>query len=129
MKQTTKDWLAVAEDDLLAAKTLSRDERLTSLVSFHCQQCLEKCFKAIIEEQNKPALKSHDLLRLRLYADINLSDSEIILLSTINEVYIDARYPGDMGLLPYGKPSISEVNEFIQYCDTLVYKFKLQMEQ
>ena len=129
MKQTTKDWLAVAEDDLLAAKTLSRDERLTSLVSFHCQQCLEKCFKAIIEEQNKPALKSHDLLRLRLYADINLSDSEIILISTINEVYIDARYPGDMGLLPYGKPSISEVNEFIQYCDTLVYKFKLQMEQ
>lgn len=129
MKQTTKDWLAVAEDDLLAAKTLSRDERLTSLVSFHCQQCLEKCFKAIIEEQNKPALKSHDLLRLRLHADINLSDSETILLSTINEVYIDARYPGDMGLLPHGKPSISEVNEFIQFCDTLVYRFKRQMEQ
>jgi len=72
MKQTTKDWLAVAEDDLLAAKTLSRDERLTSLVSFHCQQCLEKCFKAIIEEQNKPALKSHDLLRLRLHETRNI---------------------------------------------------------
>ena len=117
MKQTTKDWLAIAEDDLLAAKTLLRDDRLTSLVSFHCQQCLEKCFKAIIEEQNKPALKSHDLLRLQLHAEIKLSDSETILLSTINEVYIDARYPGDIGLLPEGKPSINDAIEFQQVAE------------
>jgi hypothetical protein len=24
----------------------------------------------------------------------------------INEVYIDSRYPGDLGLLPHGKPTI-----------------------
>jgi hypothetical protein len=30
MKQTTKDWLAVAEDYLLAAKTLAREDRLTN---------------------------------------------------------------------------------------------------
>ena len=34
MKQTTKDWLAIAEDDLLAAKTLAGDVRLTSLFPF-----------------------------------------------------------------------------------------------
>ena len=73
MKQTTKDWLTVAEDDLLAAKTLASEDRLTSLVAFHCQQCLEKCFKAMIEEQDKPSIKSHDLLRLQLIANIQLS--------------------------------------------------------
>jgi hypothetical protein len=30
MKQTTKDWLTVAEDDLLAAKALAIEARLTN---------------------------------------------------------------------------------------------------
>ena len=93
MKQTTKDWLTVAKDDLFAAKALATDERLTSMASYHCQQCIEKCFKAVIEEQNKPSIRSHDLLRLQSAAGIKLSEVETILLSIINEVYIDSRYP------------------------------------
>lgn len=93
MKQTTKDWLIAAEDDLLAAKKLAGEERLTNVVSFHCQQCLEKSFKALIEEQGKPSIKSHDLLRLQINANIQLAESETMLLGIINEVYIDARLP------------------------------------
>jgi len=70
MEQTTKDWLTSAEDDLLSSKTLASDERLTNVASFHCQQCIEKCFKAVIEELNKPSIKSHDLLRLQLTSNI-----------------------------------------------------------
>jgi HEPN domain-containing protein len=124
MKQTTKNWISLAEDDLLAAKTLAHEDRLTNLVSFHCQQCLEKCFKAIIEEQDKPSIKSHDLLRLKLNADIMLSDPETILLSMINEVYIDSRYPGELGLLPNGKPTLSEAEAFIQLCDNILLRLK-----
>ena len=124
MKETTKDWLTFAEDDLIAAKTLSNDDRLTSLVSFHCQQCLEKCFKAVIEEQDKSFVKSHDLLRLQLSAEIQLSDLETKLLSMINEVYIDGRYPGVLGLLPYGKPTIPQANEFIQLCDSIFSRIR-----
>jgi HEPN domain-containing protein len=124
MKQTTKNWIILAEDDLLAAKTLAGEDRLTNLVSFHCQQCLEKCFKAIIEEQDKPSIKSHDLLRLQLNADIKLSDSETILLSMINEVYIDSRYPGELGLLPNGKPTFLEAEAFIQLCDNILLRLK-----
>ena len=127
MKQTTKDWLTVAEDDLLAAKTLASEDRLTNLVSFHCQQCLEKCFKAMIDEQDKPSIKSHDLLRLQLIANIQLSASETTLLSIINETYIDTRYPGDLGLLPHGKPTISEIEPFIQLCDTLFNRLSNQL--
>jgi len=64
-------------------------------------------------------IKSHDLLRLQLAANIPLSDQETILPGVINEVYIDARYPGDLGLLPHGKPTLSEISEFIKLCDTI----------
>jgi HEPN domain-containing protein len=127
MKQITKDWLTAAEDDLLAAKTLANNSRLTNLVSFHCQQCLEKCFKAIIEEQDKPSIKSHDLIRLQLNANIQLSITETVLLSIINEVYIDARYPGDLGLLPHGKPTIPESEGFIKFCDNIFNRLRDQL--
>lgn len=120
MKQTTKDWLTAAEDDLLAAKKLNGEERLTNVVAFHCQQCLEKCFKAIIEEQGNPSVKSHDLVRLYLLANFQLAENEINLLEIINEVYIDARYPGELGLLPHGKPTVPEVENFITFCDKIL---------
>lgn len=119
MKQTTKEWFVAAEDDLLAAKKLGNEERLSNVVAFHCQQCLEKCFKAMIEEQGKPSLKSHDLLKLQLNAGFYLTETETYLLEIINEVYIDARYPGDLGLLPQGKPTKEEVNAFIEFCDSI----------
>jgi HEPN domain-containing protein len=127
MKQTTKEWLIAAEDDLLAAQKLGGEDRLTNVVAFHCQQCLEKCFKANIEEQGKSSIKSHDLLRLYSNTDFQLSEAEIILLSIINEVYIDARYPGDLGLLPHGKPTLSEVKTFIDFSEMLFRKLKDQM--
>jgi len=127
MKQTTKEWFIAAEDDLLAAQKLGDEDRLTNVVAFHCQQCLEKCFKAMIEEQGKPSIKSHDLLRLQLSADVQLSQTETNILEVINEVYIDARYPGDMGLLPHGKPTKAEVKGFIEFCEMLFRKIKDQL--
>lgn len=129
MKQTTKEWLSAAEDDLLAAQKLAGEQRLTNVVSFHCQQCLEKCFKAIIEESGERSVKSHDLLRLLLNAEIHLSDSETVLIGIINEVYIDARYPGDLGLLPQGKPTLAEVETFIKFCENLFSRIKLQLSE
>jgi HEPN domain-containing protein len=126
MKQTTSDWLTAAEDDLFAAKKLAGEDRLTNVVAFHCQQCLEKCFKAAIEEQDKPSIKSHDLLRLQLNASIQLEETEINLLGIINEVYIDARYPGDLGLLPHGKPTLAEIEIFICFCEKLFNEIKNQ---
>ena len=127
MKQTTKDWLIAAEDDFLAAKKLAGEVRLTNIVSFHCQQCLEKSFKAVIEEQGKSSIKSHDLVRLQLNANIKLAEVESNLLEIINEVYIDSRYPGDLGLLPHGKPTIKEAEIFLEFCESLYYRIKNQI--
>lgn len=127
MKKITKDWLIAAEDDLLAAKKLASEPRLTNVVAFHCQQFLEKCFKAIIEEQDKPSIKSHDLIRLQINANIHLSETETNLLGIINEVYIDSRYPGDMGLLPHGKPTQKEIETFTLFCDLIFTRLKEQL--
>lgn len=87
MKLTTKEWLSAAEDDLISAKKLVDEIRLTNIVAFHCQQCIEKGFKALIEEILGTSVKSHDLLRLKETANMFLPDDEMILLATINEVY------------------------------------------
>jgi HEPN domain-containing protein len=42
----------------------------------------------------------------------NISPVNTDLLILLDQLYIDARYPGEMGLLPEGKPSISEAKEF-----------------
>lgn len=127
MKQTTKDWLTAAEDDLLSAKKLVSEPRLTNIVVFHCQQCLEKCFKAVNEEKNQQSVKSHDLIRLQSITGVQLSEPETILLATINEVYIDARYPGDMGLMPSGKPTTAEAENFIRFCETLFNRLRFKI--
>jgi len=33
----------------------------------------------------------------------------------LDELYIDSRYPGDMGLLPHGKPSLEDAQEFYDF--------------
>jgi hypothetical protein len=69
----------------------------------------------------------HDLIRLQLYAEIPLTDEELILLGLINEVYIDSRYPGDLGLLPNGKPTKNEIITFIELCETIFQKLMTQL--
>jgi len=126
MKKITKDWFLAAEDDLLSAKKLMSEVRLTNIVAFHCQQCIEKTFKGIIEEQNLPSIKSHDLLRLRDIANIKLTEQETIILATINETYIEARYPADLGLMPDGKPTINEAKNFVDFTEMLYNRLKLK---
>lgn len=122
MKPSTIEWLLLAEDDLLAAKSLAFNERLSNIAAFHCQQCIEKCFKAVIEEKALPAVKSHDLVRLLKLAGLTFSTNDLSLIEIINEVYIDARYPGDMGLLPNGKPTLDDIATFISVCERVYFE-------
>jgi len=51
-----------------------------------------------------------------------------VLLGIINEVYIDARYPGDLGLLPHGKPTVSEIEDFMNFRETILNRIKHQID-
>jgi HEPN domain-containing protein len=115
MKPITSDWLKSAETDLLTVTEILENPALTTVVAFHAQQCIEKVFKALIEEHDLPFARTHDLLTLKGLTDriCPLAVDED-LLSLLNKLYIDARYPGELGLLPTGRPSIDDAHEFHQ---------------
>lgn len=115
MKQLTKDWLNAANDDLKTIETIIGDPILTNIVAFHSQQAIEKILKAIIEELGLSFLKTHNLqaLLIRIEQQIPFSVNEFVL-SELDRLYIDSRYPTDLGLMPHGKPSMDEAERYFQ---------------
>ncbi len=109
MKASTKQWLEFAQTDLRSCENNLSDEFVTNVVAFHAQQAVEKAFKALIEEKGIRMSRIHNLTRL-----FALTESFLILpideteLDMLDNVYTSSRYPGEIGLLSTGKPSIKE---------------------
>jgi len=115
MKEITGEWLKSAESDLILISKIIQEENLSHLAAFHAQQAIEKSFKAIIEEFEIGQFKTHSLENLyEKVKDIISLTFKTDLLILLDQLYIDARYPGDMGLLPEGKPSLVDVQEFYE---------------
>jgi len=117
MKRQVEDWVQLADKDLYAAEILLKDEYpLTNIVAFHCQQTIEKYLKAFLIEKDIPIIKTHDLVRLNGMInevnDLGLDESKLM---TINEVYIESRYPGELGLMPDGMPSNEQAKDFFDF--------------
>jgi HEPN domain-containing protein len=121
MKKATNDWFISAESDLLLIQQIASDEYLTHLAAFHAQQSVEKSFKAIIEEFDLGYIKTHSLETLynKVKGRITLNmDTEILVI--LDQLYIDSRYPGAFGLLPNGKPTVSEGKEFFKFAKEIL---------
>ena len=111
MKSQAQGWLDSAADDLLVVEEIIKNDQLTHMVAFHSEQAIEKCFKALFEENELSVPRVHDLMMLHSRVERYITlDIDMELLKQISELYIDARYPSDLGLLPEGKPP-SEVAE------------------
>jgi HEPN domain-containing protein len=113
MKFITSEWLKSADDDINTIKAIIDDESLTHIVAFHSQQCIEKSFKAMVEEFELASQKIHNLITLNeTISSVYQFDFDEDKLGLLNKLYLDSRYPGDLGLLPNGKPSIEVAKEF-----------------
>lgn len=120
MKKTTNDWIVSAESDLLLIQEIISIQHLTHLSAFHAQQAIEKSFKAIIEEFKMGFIKTHSLETLYNIIEEKISIKiDIQQLTLLDQLYIEARYPGEMGLLPDGKPSIIETNKFYELAKSI----------
>lgn len=120
MKKQTEYWLNSAGDDLMLIQEIIDNEHLTNMVAFHSQQAIEKSIKAVLEEKEGHVPKIHNIITLqgKIENYIELSvDRE--LFDQINELYIDSRYPMDMGYLPDGKPSKKVAAEFFDIATEL----------
>ncbi len=109
MKFITKEWLKSSESDLDTIEEIIDNETLTHIVAFHCQQCIEKTFKAVIEEYQLTEKRMHDLITLKnIVSTVSNFDFDEDILDLLNKLYIDSRYPGELGLLPDGKPTLDD---------------------
>jgi HEPN domain-containing protein len=113
MKKQVEDWILLAEKDLYAAELMLQDDYLlTNIVAFHCQQTIGKYIKAYFLEKDIPLIKTHDLIKLNaMIKDLEIDEHKLLI---INEVYIESRYPGDLGLMPDGFPTKEEAMELIE---------------
>jgi HEPN domain-containing protein len=125
MKKQVEDWIKLADKDIMAASKIIENPDLANIVAFHCQQAIEKFFKAFIIENGRPLLKIHNLPKLYgTIKEIKNLDIDEDLLAVVNKVYLDDRYPGELGLLPDGLPTDEEVHEFLDYAKGIEGKIK-----
>ncbi len=118
MKPVTEAWLIKAEEDLDAIRALRGKPQLTGVIAFHAQQCVEKCLKAVAEERKGTVPRVHDLRRLwEVVADQFSEVPDADLLRELTDIYTDSRYPGDIGLMPSGKPTEQDAARFEHFAD------------
>ena len=130
MKPITLEWLARARDDLATAQVLLAYEDLTNMVAFHAQQGVEKALKAAIEESDLGFIRTHSLTRL--YEMVRLRYpviQDIDMLDRLDAVYIEARYPGEMGLLPTGKPTTEEATELYRFAEVIFLVLQANLQE
>ena len=115
MKASTKQWLEFAQTDLRSCENNLNDEFVTNVVAFHAQQAVEKAFKALIEEKGIRMSRIHNLIRLHeLTESFLISAIEETELEMLDSIYTSSRYPGNIGLLSTGKPSMAEGKELYE---------------
>jgi len=117
MKKLVEDWIQFVENDLCAAEgILKYYQHLTNIIAFHCQQATEKYMKAFLIENNIPLVKTHDLIRLNgliiKIKELGIDENKLMIL---NKIYVDSRYPGGLGMLPDGEPTVEQAKEFVEY--------------
>ena len=94
----TRAWLKKAGNDLRAATIgLQADPPLLEDVVFHCQQAVEKSFKAFLTFHDRPFRKTHNLEEIGeacLNIDPSLGDL-VTKAVPLSEYAWAFRYPGD----------------------------------
>ena len=129
MNPITEEWFDRAKEDLDVALEIISKEHLTNMVAFHSQQAVEKTLKGIIEEYEIGFVKTHNLeLLLGMVLKQMSLDLDLNIIKRLDEVYISTRYPGDLGLLPSGRPTIQDAKELFDFADALYHDVKNLLE-
>ena len=129
MRDNTKAWIELAQKDLEAAKELFKREDLANVVLFHSQQVVEKCFKAVLEENSIKIPKVHSVVKLFTMIKKYLSYKKFVTeddLNLIDDIYIDSRYPGTYSILPSGFPTNKDAKRILQIAE-IVYEEIIQL--
>jgi len=108
------EWLKAAQSDIILIEKIIDHPYLSHMVAFHSQQCIEKSFKGLLDAMNEYVPKKHDLLMLKDLVSHLIKIEYEDIFEDLNTLYIDSRYPSELGLLPQGKPTLEEARVFYQ---------------
>lgn len=91
------DWLEYAAEDLHCAGLLLSERQCLLAVGFHCQQAMEKTFKAFILYKTGAPVDGHNITWLCRTA--GKQDEQLLgwleMTPVMNRMYIETRYPAD----------------------------------
>jgi len=114
MSDKSRVWIEYAKRDLKSAENLLDDEYVANSVMLHCHQAVEKVLKAVLASNDIKIPRIHGITKLygmlpeKILKTLNLDNQDIEIL---DEIYIDSRYPADIGILPSGFPSKSDAEK------------------
>lgn len=129
MKLITKEWLNRAKDDLTVIEEIIDNQDLTNMVAFHAQQAVEKTLKAVVEEFEIEFIKTHQLEFLLKKAKPQITfEVDLTTIKKLDEVYIATRYPSDLGLMPYGKPTAEDAQQFHEFAKNIYDQTEKMLE-
>ena len=118
-------WLEFAMEDYKAIQNL-KGKKLYRIVLFHAQQFFEKSIKGILVEKGIQPPRTHDLIFL--WKKLKIDPSEYGLtesdLHYLTSIYIETRYPPDIGLLPDGEPSQEDEMETVALVEKFLQELK-----
>lgn len=99
MKPLTEEWVTKADGDFATAGRELRARKAPNYdaVCFHTQQCVEKYLKAVLQEEDVPFGRTHNLSALLDKVTEAYPYVEVIRpsLHLLNAFAIDFRYPGE----------------------------------
>ena len=108
-----KSWIAYAEEDFAAAKTLLQQRKpMVSAACFHAQQCAEKYLKALLILKDVDFPKTHDLSILNTLCNqagiLTGFDSQSLI--ELSRHGVQTRYPGNQPTLEDARDAIRIAN-------------------
>jgi HEPN domain-containing protein len=98
LRDLVRDWLRKADLDCdVAARLASEGDRFRDIVTFHCQQAVEKYVKAILVRHQVEFRKTHDIERLlHILRVVEPSITEELAgAKWLTPFGVDIRYRGD----------------------------------
>jgi HEPN domain-containing protein len=129
MKEISREWLSKAKDDLDVIEEIKNKKHLTNMIAFHAQQAIEKSLKAIIDEFDLGFVKIHQIERLlEIVKEHVEAKIDYKIVQMLDSLYIESRYPVNIGLLPNGKPTEEDAKIFFEFAISIYGAVKKKLE-
>ncbi len=111
MNELVKEWIHKTEGDFNSALREYRARKYPNYdaAGFHAQQCIEKYLKALLQMNNVPFRRIHDLLALMELCLPYVRELELHkeLLAFLNQFAVVFRYPGESANKDQAKKAVN----------------------